>query len=77
MDAVTYPHQTVSHELAQHWLDLEVDVSQHQAVATSFGVTAIPMAVAVTDEGEILGRILGFVEPARFANELETLRGAR
>ena len=77
MDAVTYPDETVVEELTGHWLTTKIDVSKRKDVATSFGVAAIPVAVALTGEGEILGRILGFVEPKRFGEELAQLREAR
>ena len=69
MDAVTYPDETVKEELTGHWLTTKVDVSERKEVATQFGVSAIPMAVALTGEGEVLGRVLGFVEPARFGDQ--------
>ncbi|MFY9341688.1 MAG: hypothetical protein WAT39_04320 [Planctomycetota bacterium] len=64
-------------EIAGHWLTAEVDVSTSKAVATRLGASAIPVAVALTGEGKIFGRILGFVEPDRFAAELTRLREAR
>lgn len=77
MDAVTYPHEKVKQELAGHWLTARFDVSESKPVATSFGVSAIPVAIVLTGDGAVRSRILGFVEPERFAKELETLRRAR
>jgi thioredoxin-related protein len=76
MDAVTYPHERVREETA-HWVTTKADVATSQDLTTRFGVAAVPVAIAVTGEGEILGRILGFVEPDRFADELSRLRAAR
>ena len=77
MDAVTYPNQAVAQELARHWLTGRVDVTESKSVAERFGVSAIPVAIALTGEGEVLGRVLGFVEPEGFVGELEKLRGRR
>lgn len=77
MDAVTYPNDLVKKELAAHWLSTKIDVSERSAVASSFSVSGIPVAVAVSPAGEVLGRVLGFVEPERFGKELSQLRGER
>jgi len=77
MDAVTYPHQSVKSELGEHWLTSHIDVSKQKPLATFFGVSAIPVAVGVTSDGKVLGRVLGFVEPESFKKELETLRSKR
>ncbi len=74
MDAVTYPHETVEQELSRHWLSAKFDVSQSTAVAPFFSVSAIPVAIAVTGDGRVLDRILGFVEPERFSETLERVR---
>lgn len=77
MDAVTYPDERVKKELVEHWLTTKIDVSEQKAVASTFGVSGIPVAVAVSPNGEILGRVLGFVQPEGFETELSRLRGAR
>ena len=77
MDAVTYPHEVVKKELDEHWVTTHYDVSEAKPVATLFGVSAIPVAVGVTADGKVLGRVLGFVEPESFEKELETLRAKR
>ncbi len=77
MDAVTYPDERVKNELVEHWLTTKIDVSEQKAVASTFGVSGIPVAVAVSPKGEILGRVLGFVEPEGLERELTRLRGAR
>ena len=77
MDTVTYPQETVREELGQHWLKTKIDVSEQTSVAQRFGVVAIPVAIAVSGDGEVLGRILGFVGAEPFARQLEQLREAR
>jgi len=77
MDAVTYPNEDVKKELDEHWLTTYLDVTEAEATAALFGVSAIPVAVSVTGTGEVLGRVLGFVEPEHFRQELETLRSKR
>ena len=76
MDAVTYPDDAVKKEL-DHWLTTKIDVSEQKAVAATFGVSGIPVAVAVSAKGEVLGCVLGFVEPERFKREISKLRGER
>ena len=73
MDTVTYPDVGVKKELAS-WVLLKVDVSEHRKVAELFEVVGIPVAVAVTSEGDELGRIENFVEPGEFGKHLERLR---
>ena len=75
MDTVTYPHAGVRAEL-DHWLQIEVDVATQQQVTTLFGVAGIPVAIAVTGTGEVLGRLLGFIEPERFEKAVEEYRHA-
>lgn len=77
MDAVTYPHEVVKGELTDHWLAIKVDVAERKAVADTFGVSGIPVAVAVNADGAILGSILGFVEPEQFGKQLGDLRQTR
>lgn len=73
MDAVTYPNQEVREELAS-WLEVHVDVSLQTEVARVFDVAAIPLTLAVTGQGEIVGRLLGFMEPEPFKKEIASLR---
>ncbi len=73
MDAVTYPDPEVKKELL-NWLQARVDVSLQKGVAELFSVAAIPVALAVTAEGRIVGRLTGFLEPESFKKEIATLR---
>ena len=73
MDAVTYPDPVVKKELL-NWLEARVDVSLQKGVAELFSVAAIPVALAVTAEGRIVGRVIGFLEPERFKKKIATLR---
>ncbi len=73
MDAVTYPDDRVKQELT-NWVVLRVDVEERTAVAEVFEVEGIPVAVAVTADGEELGRVQGFVEPGEFYKQLEARR---
>lgn len=77
MDAVTYPDERVRAELAEHWLSATIDVSEQAGVASRFAVSGIPEAVAVSPHGEVLGRVLGCLEPESFGQELARLRGDR
>jgi thiol:disulfide interchange protein len=73
MDTVTYPDAGVKQELAK-WVFISVDVAEHREVAELFEVSGIPVAVAVTGDGDELGRIEDFVEPGGFQKQLEGLR---
>jgi|GEM_PF-3261049 len=73
MDTVTYPDAGVKQELA-NWVFLSVDIEEHREVAELFEVAGIPVAVAVTGDGDELGRIESFVEPGGFRKQLESLR---
>jgi thiol:disulfide interchange protein len=73
MDTETYLDSSVKAEL-RCWMLLRVDVSEHREVAKLFEVTGIPVAVAATTDGEELGRIENFVEPAVFRERLAELR---
>jgi thiol:disulfide interchange protein len=73
MDAVTYSDAAVKEELSC-WVLVRVDVSEHREVAELFDVSGIPVAVAVTTDGDEIGRIENFVEPAVFRKRLEELR---
>ncbi len=59
-----------------NWLEARVDVSLQKGVAELFFVAAIPVALAVTAEGRIVGRLTGFLEPESFKKEVATLREA-
>ena len=74
MDTVTYPAAEVKREMT-HWTFGRVDTNKHPEVAQVFGVEAIPVALAVTSKGEILGRIVGFVAPKPFQEQLAHFRG--
>ena len=73
MDTVTYPDPEVKKELL-NWLEVRVDVSLQKEVAGLFSVAAIPVALAVTAEGQIVGRLVGFLEPESFKKKIASLR---
>lgn len=73
MDTVTYPNDLVRQELS-NWVLLKVDIVEHREVAELFEVAGIPVAVAVTAEGDELGRIENVVAPAVFRLRLQKLR---
>ena len=73
MDTVTYPNDQVKHELS-NWVLLNVDIAEHREVAELFEVCGIPVAVAVSGNGDELGQIENFVEPGGFRTQLEGLR---
>jgi thiol:disulfide interchange protein len=73
MDTVTYRNDQVKQELA-HWAVLKVDIAEHREVAELFEVVGIPVAVALTTDGNELGRIENFVEPAEFRARLAQFR---
>ncbi len=70
---MTYPDPEVKKELL-NWLQARVDVSLQKGVAELFSVAAIPVALAVTAEGRIVGRLTGFLEPESFKKAVATLR---
>jgi len=72
MDAVTYPDIAVAEEL-DHWLRGHVDVSEHSDVAELFEIRAMPTAIALSGDGQVLGRIVNFVEPTAFADWLRSM----
>jgi thioredoxin-like negative regulator of GroEL len=76
MDAVTHPHPAVRSALSS-WLEQRIDVSAEAEVARSLGVHAVPTLVALGDDGRILGRREGFVEPAALVEWLEAARAGR
>ena len=74
MDTVTYPHLDVKSELDENWLQAALDVTVERDVTSMFRIAAIPTAVAVAGDGTVIGSILGFVDPAPFAQRLQGLR---
>jgi hypothetical protein len=76
MDTVTYPDAEVKKELT-NWVLLEMDIKERGEVAELFDVIGVPVGVAVTAEGDELGRIENFVAPAAFRLQLEKLRPGR
>ncbi|MBI2921468.1 MAG: hypothetical protein HYY18_10340 [Planctomycetes bacterium] len=76
MDAETYPDAAVKAELA-NWVFIRLDLATARADAKALGVAAVPTAVAVTPEGQVLGRLEGFVNAEDFAQALSRLRAAR
>jgi thiol:disulfide interchange protein len=73
MDAVTYADEGVKEEL-RSWVLVQVDIAENAEVAELFGVTGIPVAVAVGTGGDELGRVADYVEPAAFRTRLERFR---
>ena len=73
MDTVTYPNEQVKQELS-HWVLLKVDIAEHTETAELMEVVGIPVAVAITADGDELGRIENFVEPPVFRAKLEEWR---
>ena len=76
MDAVTYPHPDVRRELSG-WLQRRADVTEEPDLAAAFEIAAIPTAVLLDDEGRILDRVIGFVQPEDFLARLAEARRAR
>lgn len=77
MDAVTYPDDRVQRELSAHWVTAKLDVAARGAVAAAIEVSGVPAAVALSPEGLVLGRVLGFVPPELFERRLVELRDSR
>ena len=73
MDTVTYPDPKVRDELLQ-WTFAQVDISEYRDVAELFGVSAIPVAIVATSEGKLVERVIGFVEPGPFSQQLRHIR---
>ena len=74
MDTVTYLAESVQQELTSQWLMIKVDVTTRQPVADLCDVHAIPVALALNGDGNILGRVLGFIAPDKMTLELAKLR---
>jgi len=74
MDTVTYPSEVVQRECEANWLTLKLDVSQRSDLAAMCRVHGIPTAVAIDSSGNLLGKVIGFVEPTSFAARLLQLR---
>ncbi len=71
---MTYPDPQVREEL-ERWVVIRLDVSEHDALARDhFGVSAIPTALAVDADGNVLDRIVGFVEPSAFRARVRASR---
>jgi thiol:disulfide interchange protein len=73
MDTVTYPNAQVQQELAR-WVLVRLDVVEQPEVAKRFEVVGVPTAVAVTADGDELGRVENFVEPGPFREKLAGFR---
>lgn len=73
MDTETYPDASVKAELA-NWAFVRVDLATARADAKALGVAAVPVAMALTPEGRVLGRLEGFVEATEFARRLSKMR---
>ena len=73
MDTVTYPDDKVRAELS-HWVVLRVDITARRRVAGLLDVRVVPVAVALTADGDELGRIPNFVKPDEFQKQLARLR---
>jgi hypothetical protein len=73
---VTYPDTGVKRELA-NWVFVAVDIAERREVAELMEVAGIPVAVALTGDGDELGRIENFVEPVMFRTRLIELRANR
>lgn len=72
MDAVTHPDPRVRQAL-ESWIEQRVDVSHAADLARAFGISAVPVAVAVDGHGRIHGRQEGFVAPEAYADWLRSL----
>lgn len=73
MDTETYPDAAVKAELA-NWVFVRVDLATARADAKALGIAAVPVAMALTPEGRMLGRLEGFVDAAEFSRQLSKLR---
>jgi len=76
MDTVTYPHPAVQDELRDHWVVRKLDVTAFKQAAERFEVTAVPIAVLVTPDGEVLARLANFIEPDEFLRVIRDARAA-
>lgn len=74
MDTVTYPSKVVQSQLQTHWLTIKIDVDQRTDIADTCNIHGIPAVVAISPDGNVLGKVLGFVEPTSFAAQLLQLR---
>lgn len=70
---MTYPDPDVRAEL-EEWIEHRTDVTEDPDLTATVDVSVIPTALLVDEEGRILDRIVGFLEPEAF---LERLKSAR
>ena len=73
MHTVTYGYNKVRSEL-EHWVHVDIDVAKQKELAALFGVKGIPLAIAVNENGKVLGRVLGFKAPKAFLKDIEAYR---
>ena len=70
---MTYPDPDVRAEL-EEWIENRTDVTEDPDLTATVEVSVIPTALLVDEEGRILDRIIGFVEPKAVLERLKTAR---
>lgn len=75
--AATWPDPAVQEWLDTHTVPLKIDAEREVRLAGRFGVEAYPTLIFIDGEGQEIGRLLGFRDPAGFIAEGSRILGGR
>lgn len=75
MEQTTHRDPAVVAWLRENAVALRVDAEKQAALARRHGVSGYPTHVVTDARGEVLGRLVGFRDAARFLAELRAIRG--
>lgn len=67
--AATWPDPAVQEWLGTHTVPLKIDAEAEVRLAARYGVEAYPTLIFIDGEGQEIGRLLGFRDPAGFIAE--------
>ena len=74
LDVTTFRDPAVMKLLSDRFVAVKIDASKDQALAQSLNVSAFPTIVFANPDGTVLGRHEGYVDAARFQQQLQKAR---
>jgi thioredoxin-related protein len=73
LDAVTFRDPTVSKLVREHFVAVKIDAEKDAELARLLRIESYPTLVFAAPDGKILGQHAGFMEPAPFMHQLQTV----
>ena len=76
LEADTFPNREVAALVNEEFIPVRINVDRDRAAAERYGVQGLPTTLVVDSKGKEVGRIVGYLGPEEFREELSRILSA-